>query len=548
MVLLALFACIDRAAPRTAPDDHRRPPAADDSATRETGGDAVEATLTAGATVTCADPGARETLGAFEILDGGTQWQNQRVTSEFDGWGAAVADYDGDGNPDIFLPHAGPDQIYMGRGDGTWREEDRERLTADPDDFGDGAIAVDYDGDADLDIWVSNTGPNALYRNDDGVFTSVGVAAGLSGQNWESQDGAWGDMDGDGDLDLFVANYYMEDRAEGQPDANELYENNGDGTFTDVSSRLQGFAARGYTHATGWHDLDLDGDLDLIVVNDKPSGGYTTVVRLQVDGQLVDDGGVLGLNVSIEGMGVGVGDLNGDLFPDLAISGWGQLALMESTESGRWVNATQSVGLVLPADGPRIVAWGMELADLDNDADLDLYAAFGEQLNIYGVQTEGEKNNNPAEQSDGLWVNDGGQFTEASSEWGVDALGIHRGVAFTDLNRDGWLDLVERDLRGRARILAGRCSDAAWVGFQLREGAPNPFAVGARVEVTAGGITQVRTVSAGSTNLASSGAPEVQFGLGGMEVIDRVRVWWPDGAMSALRDVPVREWATVTRE
>ena len=127
-------------------------------------------------------------------------------------------------------------------------------------------------------------------------------------------------------------------------------------------------------------------------------------------------------------------------------------------------------------------------------------------------------------------------------------LGVFRGFALADLNGDGYLDYVLRDIFGVASIRVSRCGDAGWLMVRLEDAGPNRFGVGARVEVTAGGVTQLRWIHAGSTNLASSAPPEAHFGLGAADGVETLRVVWPDGGESVFADVPGRRVVRVTRE
>jgi hypothetical protein len=222
--------------------------------------------------------------------------------------------------------------------------------------------------------------------------------------------------------------------------------------------------------------------------------------------------------------------------------------MLVSASDGGWYDTARAVGLV-PDDGERHVAWGAELADVDNDGDLDALVAYGAELDYVNGGVAPSEEPNPEDQRDALFLQiEDGTFVQVAESFGLAARANHRGFVLADLDHDGWLDLARRDLLGRAELLRARCGDAAWIGVRLAQPGPNPFGVGARVEVDAGGVTRARWISAGSTNLASAGPPEAHVGLGDVDSIDAVRVIWPDGARSEVLDLEARQWVTVERE
>ena len=158
-------------------------------------------------------------------------------------------------------------------------------------------------------------------------------------------------------------------------------------------------------------------------------------------------------------------------------------------------------------------------------------------------------NMNRVHQPNALYVQDeDGQFSDVGPDWGLDHDGISRGLLTVDLNHDGFLDLIERDLWGPTRIHISRCDDSAWIAIKLRQEGLNPYAVGAKVRVVNGETRHTRVIEAGSSSLSSGGPPEVHFGLGAMDTVERIEVQWPDGATSRLDDVATRARMTVTRD
>jgi len=304
------------------------------------------------------------------------------------GGGVAVEDFDGDGRLDAFAAnHAGaPNAYWRNEGDGRFVERAADAGLALPDDWTAGVSLADYDNDGDRDVFLCNYGPNRLMRNEgDGTFVDVTGAAGLGDDN-RCAGGSWADYDNDGHLDLYVANHFEHFDPEVRPPASVavpdvLYRNRGDGTFEDVTSLLPEAAVDGAGFIATWFDLDNDGDQDLYVAKDLTFLGSTnTLVRN--DGPDGAGGWVFtditdgcGCDQPIASMGVAVGDYNGDGLQDLAVSDMGPdprpefagaLWLLRNRGDGTGfddVTMTSGLGEVFPDDGPRYVGWGVEFID-----------------------------------------------------------------------------------------------------------------------------------------------------------------------------------------
>lgn len=509
--------------------------------------------ISIGEAVQCSDPSLRET-NRFDRIELPDEWvasDPQGDAGQYDGGGAAVADFDGDGWLDLFLPNTGKDQLFLGQADGTLHNaDDRLPDNATESDRSTGATAADVDGDGDADLFIADLGTgNEIWLNEGGTFTKS--TGGIETPRLHSVAGSFGDIDQDGDLDLFVVNHY-EGPELGEAlfsgnfppgHANELWINAGDGTFLDASSRLPvELLGPAYTLAGGWVDVDGNDESELYTVNDF--GPYTVSNRLvEFEAtQGVAAPAELGLDVSIFGMGLAIGDLNADGVPDFAMTSWAQLVLLESSPGG-WYDSGLARGFA-PVGDDRQVAWGTVFADLDNDGDLDAPVSFGELLMPEEMRDELDEISlsNPLVQRDALYIQNGdGQFTEEAEVWGVADPGAERGVLAVDIDRDGWLELVKRDVKGATRVYHARCGSNTW----LEVGFSSPM-VGGWVQAEAGGQVWKRWIGAGTEGFASGGPPEAHFGLGELGTVD-LRVHWPDGTEQLFTGLGTNRRVVVTQ-
>ncbi|MHC4080450.1 MAG: CRTAC1 family protein [Planctomycetota bacterium] len=484
------------------------------------------------------------------------------------GSGAMFFDYDGDGHLDIYLVNGTwmrtvndnrgrtlqgtlRNALYRNNGDGTFTD-DTEKAGVGDQGFGFGCSAADFDRDGDLDLYVLNYGPNVFYRNDgDGTFTDVSAACGLTDGRW-SLSAPWIDYDNDGDLDVYVANYLEYDdgkfrsfyAAAGYPgplsysgQADALYRNNGDGTFTDVTQATGLLKPGGRAMSAMAADLNNDGLLDLYVANDAMENYYFENTG---QGRFVEKGLGMGLAFGEHGQGVSsmgpvIGDLNGngrlDIFvPDM---GYGSL-LMHRGDF--FENATTASKLALICG--QYTGWGGILLDHDNDGDLDLFIANG---NAHHEYTE----------EDILAANDGGaNFTDVARDSGpyFRQKYVGRGATCGDYDNDGDLDILVVNLNDAARLLRNDGGNRnRWLTLDLKLPGGKTDAIGARVTVTAGSRRQMQDVVAVKGYL-SQADPRVHFGLGRAAVADSVEIRWPDGSRQRLDNVPADQILTVVQE
>lgn len=474
----------------------------------------------------CSVPSDRDRLGPFQRRESpGSAASRAYLWSG----GILAGDLDNDGFLDVLAPSENVSHLF--RGDADARLEPCDQRLAEFDlTMGTGGSVADQDGDGDLDVLILRYEQPAVMLRNEGGGTFSNVSSNMNITTGPTTSSAWGDLDGDGDLDLFIGSYgYLDD--ESRPARSYLFENAGDGTFYDRSNQLPEILHQGYTRVGGFHDIDGDSFPELYVVNDMGSVAPNILLRNVPDGsggrRLVADANASGLDLAMSGGGLGVGDVNGDERPDFLIPQWDQISLMVSSETGLWFDHAAASGL--RPSGDQRVGWGAELADLDNDGDLDGVVAYG------AFEVDIPNWENPSQQPDALFVQDeNGNFEDLAPEWGIDDPGKNRGFVVADFDDDGWLDVVKRDLDGPNVLYVSRCGREHWLKVRLSDpGIQNRFAIGARIRVIADdGRHWTRWITAGGTGYGTGGPPEVHFGLADVSEIDRVEIRWPDGSES----------------
>ncbi len=481
--------------------------------------------------------------------------------------GLATFDYDGDGLIDIYFVNGAalrgthydkPPRNALYRNLGNFRFEDvTEQAGVGHTGFGLGVAAADYDNDGDQDLFVNNFGPNVLYRNNgDGTFTNVTEQAGVGGGNRVGAGAAFLDIDNDGLLDLYVANYVKFDyethpqrTAEGYPvypgpmdflpEPDCLYRNNGDGTFTEVSdqSGIGQYAGTGMGMVCA--DVDNDGDTDIFVLNDV-SGNF--FFENDGKGHFQEVGLANGTAYNLDGvalgsMGVDCGDVDNDGLVDFYMTSYsGEMpALYRNLGGGRFEDVTLHAGAAA-ALVPH-VNWGVGIVDFDNDGHRDLYIACGHLQDNAELFLPGTAYEVPNVL---LWNTGNGKFVDISANCGP-AMGIarsSRGAAFDDLDNDGRIDVVVLNSRREPTVLRNDTPGGNhWLQIRLRGTTSNRDGVGARVRVVAGNLTQWAQVHSGRGYQSHFGT-RLHFGLANHPRADRVEVFWPSGTRDVLTDVP----------
>ena len=486
----------------------------------------------------------------------------RHLLPEIMGGGAALADVDGDGDLDVYIVQSGSlhdadgaaaaaNRLYINHG-GRFAAAANGHGAADAG-YGMGAAAGDYDNDGDVDLYVTNFGPNALLRNDGaGRFEDVARTAGVADPGWGTA-AAFVDFDADGHLDLFVVNYinwslamerdcyiagiltYCPPENYNAPAMDRLFRNNGDGTFAEQSAAAG--LARSFGNGLGAvsGDFDHDGRLDLFVANDMMvnqlwlnRGGMRFADEAAFRGCAVDEHGV-----AKSGMGVAAGDVDDDGDDDILVVNLQGQSDSFYRNAGDWFeDATEEVGL--GAASRRYTRFGVVLADFDNDGRLDLYEANGRV-------DPGEANPNDddpfAEPNIVYRGTEQGRFQEVRFLDGAVQPLAHtsRGLAVGDVDDDGGLDLLVVNRDAPPYLLMNRVPNrGAWVRFRVRTEAGRD-AHGAKVSVVVGSRRIYRRVQPEGSYLSSSD-PRVHFGLGRETSARRVTVRWPTGEVEAFGD------------
>jgi hypothetical protein len=491
--------------------------------------------------------------------------------------GLALFDYDGDGDVDIYFLNGSPlpgkqsmvapkNALY--RNDGNWKFTDvTEKAAVGDTGYGLGVAVADYDNDGDLDIYLNNYGPNVMYRNNgDGTFADVTKQAGVGNGRKVGAGACFLDMDGDSDLDLYVANYlafssnthakvqaltklmYAIPRYY-QPVPDTLFRNNGNGTFTDVSADSGVGAHAGWGMGIICSDYDNDDDTDVFIANDvwenylfqNDGNGHFGEVGLMA-GVAYDGGG------QAQGsMGVDCGDYDNDGWLDFYLTDYQdeQSTLYKNLGIAMFEDVTFVTGAA--AGTQKKVTWGNGFVDFDNDGKRDIFIACGHlQDNI-----EQFDDSSTYHQQNILMMNTGdGKFVDVSDECG-DGLKVKlssRGAAFDDLDNDGDIDVVILNSRREPTILRNdSVNENHWIQICLQGVKTNRDGVGARVKVVAGDLTQIDEVHSGRGYQSHYGT-RLHFGLGKRDRVDQVEVRWIAGGVDVVRNVEVDQVLNITEQ
>ena len=506
----------------------------------------------------------------------------EKYLPETMGSGGLFFDYDNDGHLDIYLvnsgtlgpasqPHRDPEHmnvLYRNKGDGTFVDVTAEAGLQQNHGYGMGCLAADYDNDGDADLYLTNFGKNQLYRNNgNGTFTDVTSHAGVGDGHW-SVSASFGDFNLDGHLDLYVANYldYQLETAHAcflqgvhifcgpheYPGIRDtLYRNNGDGTFTDVTTRAR-------VHNTGkglgalFTDYNNDGYPDIFVANDAvPDFLYQN----NKDGTFTDIAITAGVAYNSEGratasMGIAPGDYDNDSVQDLFVTNFSLEinSLFRNDNDGFYTMTTFEAGLADPSFSK--LGFGTQFLDADNNGTLELFVANG---HVWDNVSEITPSLSYRQQCQ-IFGNTGtGQFKDLSETAGqfFKRSVVARGVAVGDYNNDGATDILVTCC-GESPILLRNDSEVHnWVKIRLVGTESNRDGIGTKVWVHTDETTLFSEAVCGGS-YASGSERTLLFGIGTQKTIQSIEVKWQNGHTQTLdfsdAESPVNQTIYITEK
>ncbi len=534
---------------------------------------------------------------------------NQEFALGAIGTGVAVADYDNDGRPDVFIvSKTGQSRLFRNLGD--WKFEDvtaragfaRSGSTIEqglswvrglagssaalpPGPWTQGAAFADVNNDGWHDLYVCRFGaPNLLFINQgDGTFKEEAAARGLAVVD-SSGMGNFCDYDRDGWLDVYIQTNMLDGTKAPNGQRDYLLRNRGDGTFENVTDRA-GISGESMAHSATWWDYNEDGWPDLYVANDF--GPPDKLYRNNRDGTFTDVINDVVAQISYSAMGTDLGDVNNDGRIDLFVADMAattheqdQRSMAAARELTREDADSTTVSpqilrntLFVNTGAPRFLeagalagleatdwTWAVRFEDLDNDGWLDLYVTNGmvREYNNVDLRDEVILRENMAERLRVMKVspelrernlafrNRGDlQFESIGPAWGLDQLGVSFGAAFGDFDGDGDLDLVFSNYEGNASVLRNDSASGHRVVLALRGTSSNRFGVGATARLETAAGVQVRQLVVGRGYLSSS-EPVLHFGLGEESSIERLIVEWPSGHRQTFTDLAADRRYTIT--
>jgi enediyne biosynthesis protein E4 len=483
--------------------------------------------------------------------------------------GVVAFDADGDGRTDLYFVNGekkaprDTNRLYRNRGDGTF-EDITARAGLAGEGYGMGGAAADYDNDGDQDLFVAGVHGNYLYRNlGDGTFENVTAKAGLGDSTVWSVSAGWFDFDTDGDLDLFIVNYVQWSKDRDPPCTtagvrtychpryytglpNQLFRNNGDGTFTDVS-RASGIGDHvGKGMGVAFFDFDGDGHLDVFVANDtvpnflfrNERNGRFREMALQAGVAFNEDGRAL------SSMGADARDINNDGREDLWVTANANETFPLFLNLGRGLFRDETYPSGMGRSSMQLTGWSNGIFDFDNDGRKDLFAACG------SIDANTERfSHRSAKLANHVFANTGdGKFVDVTT--GVlQQPALHRGAAFADFDGDGRVDVAVSRIGEPAALFRNTSpGNRHWVALRLRGTRANRDGIGAMIHVrgSSGGEQWNRAKTA--VGYGSSSDRTVHFGMRADSVAEWIEIQWPGGTVQTLKNVALDRVLNVTEE
>ncbi|HEY0763549.1 MAG TPA: CRTAC1 family protein [Pyrinomonadaceae bacterium] len=495
-----------------------------------------------------------------------------RQLPETVGAGCAFLDYDNDGWMDIYFVNSGPSDfftppkplknaLYRNNHDGTFTDV-TDKAGVAGGKFGMGVAAGDYDGDGNIDLYITNYGSNILYRNNgDGTFTDVSDKAGVTAPGW-STCATWFDYDNDAKLDLFVSSFVFYDQSQNplctdatlqrryycvprlfKPQPSRLFHNNGDGTFRDVSRESGIAGSPGKSFGAVATDVNNDGLMDLFVANDT----MPNFLFLNKGGGKFEE---IGLSAGVaygeagrprSGMGVDAADYDGDGWQDLFVANIDQ-EFFSLYHNEKELIFTDQPGEIAPST-QLLSGWGLKFFDYDNDGDPDLFLVNGHPDDMIESRVRRVTHKEPLL----MFENTGRAFKDVSAKSGVvfGKMFSGRGMALGDFDNDGDEDVLTSNNGEPPLLLRNQGGNRNnWIGLQLVATKSNPAAVGAIITWQTGTLKRTRLKTGGGSYLSSHDPREI-LGVGSAAKIDSIEIRWPSGKIDKLTNPPVNRYVKI---
>jgi hypothetical protein len=434
------------------------------------------------------------------------------------GGGISFCDFNGDGWDDITIATQSGDplKIYKNNGDGTFSLE--TTLNPNNNTQQKQVVWIDIDNDGDKDLYVSgNVDGSRLYRNDITALVDITTASGLPTAAIDNFGASWGDYNNDGNLDVFLCN-----RGLSIPQPNYLYKNNGDGTFTNVSTVAGIDTGSHLSFCSAFFDYNNDGWQDIYMANDKTN---TTNILYENNGNgtFTDVSEESGTNMAIDAMSVTIADYDGDSWFDIYVTnGIPGNYFLRNNGNGTFTNIAFETGTMFES-----VAWGSVFLDAENDGDLDLYVSGAFDGSISNFLSAALYTNNGNET---FSIESSTGFANDTSESYSNAIG--------DTDNDGFPEIIVSNSGGGNIFLWKNETTTTnnWLKVGLEGTTSNKQGIGATIELKSGGTSQYRYTVCGEGYLGQNSDKEF-FGIAGNTVIDYVKVTWLGGAQDILYNV-----------